>query len=369
MGNRNHIALHLTCMDSLKFGGIEKYLLSVARHLRSSGFKTILQYESLPFSETYLGEAQKVGLQVHVLPLNTNPIAALVKVLWLFYSYRPLYVHVHFPSGGTLYAVAIASLLYRDVKLLATIHSTYSRHTIQRRLRAYRCFTKICCVSRTIAESFISCGLREGVVSTKYLGIEPAPLDDLRRVELRHRLGIEVDAKIIGTVIFENPVKGGDILLEALKQLPERHSEVEVLIIGVDPQGSRLVELAKTLGIDQRIRWLGIVDNARQFLPALDIYVQPSRSEGLPLAVLEAMQAGLPVVASNVGGLVEAVVSGFSGFLTAPESGSELAAALTKLLDSASLSALMGERSRKMVEEKFSLECCTTALVREAYGA
>ena len=125
------------------------------------------------------------------------------------------------------------------------------------------------------------------------------------------------------------PVKDHATLLRALARLPA----ARVAIAGRGDQEEPLRRLAAELGLSDRVHLLGLRDDVETVFAAADVFVQPSLSEGLPLAVLEAMANGLPVVATRVGGIPEAVVDGKTGLLVPPGDPAALAAALAAVLD------------------------------------
>ncbi|MBK7947565.1 MAG: glycosyltransferase [Deltaproteobacteria bacterium] len=130
----------------------------------------------------------------------------------------------------------------------------------------------------------------------------------------------------------------------------------QVAIAGRGDEEPNLRRLAAELGIGSRVHLLGLRNDVDRLLEAADVFVQPSRSEGLPLAVLEAMAAGLPVVATRVGGMGEAVVDGETGMLVGAERPDELARALRSLLEDDALRRRMGIEARARAEAEFSVE-------------
>ena len=134
-----------------------------------------------------------------------------------------------------------------------------------------------------------------------------------------------------------------------------------VAIAGRGKQEEPLRRLAHELGFAERVHLLGLRDDVDTILTAADIFAQPSLSEGLPLAVLEAMSFGLPVIATRVGGIPEAVVDGETGYLVPPGDPETLAAALTRVIESADRGASMGSAGRERAAAEFSVERMTDA--------
>jgi glycosyltransferase involved in cell wall biosynthesis len=160
----------------------------------------------------------------------------------------------------------------------------------------------------------------------------------------------------IGTTARLDTQKGLDVLLRALPAVPDADLE----IVGDGRERDALVALARELGIEDRVRFAGWSDNARRWLGRWDVFVLPSRFEGLPLAILDAMFAELPVVASDVGSIAEAVAHGRTGLLVRPDDPDALAAALRRLLQDPPLARRLGEAGREVALARFA----TTAKAR-----
>lgn len=144
-----------------------------------------------------------------------------------------------------------------------------------------------------------------------------------------------------------NAQKGFDVLLQALQQL-HHEDGVRLLIVGGGEEHEALTRQSSALGLGEQVRITGWTDQVRDFLSRGDVFVLPSRSEGFPLAIVEAMLAGLPVVASEVGGVPEAVSDGESGLLVPKDDPERLATALQRLIDDPQLRVRMGRRGRNL---------------------
>ncbi|MBS1857966.1 MAG: glycosyltransferase family 4 protein [Acidobacteria bacterium] len=160
-------------------------------------------------------------------------------------------------------------------------------------------------------------------------------------------------ARICCVARFAAP-KDHTTLLEALAALRERAWSLE--LIGDGPLEDRARRLAARLGIAGRVTFRGYRSDPEAALAACQVFVLPTRSEAFPRSVLEAMRAGLPVVASNVGGVGEAVEDDVTGLLVAPGDPRSLASALDALLGDAELRARLGQAGRRAYEQRFTLE-------------
>jgi glycosyltransferase involved in cell wall biosynthesis len=187
----------------------------------------------------------------------------------------------------------------------------------------------------------------------------------------RATLGLRADALVLATVARFDPVKRLEVLLRALPLLVARVPEAQLLIVGDGPERNALEALAGTLGVGDRVVFAGAIPDASRALPVVDLYVTASRREGLPLAVLEAMACGLPVLATEAPGHVDAVVREVTGRLVPVDDAPGLAAAAGLLLRDPALRARMGRAGRERVEQRFAHDRMVeaiAALYREAAG-
>jgi glycosyltransferase involved in cell wall biosynthesis len=157
---------------------------------------------------------------------------------------------------------------------------------------------------------------------------------------------------VIGSVGRLDLMKAHDVLLRAIAQI----DGVQVIILGEGEQRAALEKLAAELGVSDRVELRGWVNNPRDYLPEFDVIAMPSRSEGFPLAIIEAMLAARPVVATRVGSIAEAVIDGETGFLVDKDDIAGLATVLHRLRDNPELRTRLGYRSREVAVAHFTVE-------------
>ena len=174
------------------------------------------------------------------------------------------------------------------------------------------------------------------------------------RWRTRKDLGIDSETCLIGTVGRLTPVKGIPYLLEAASVLLRQGAKVKILVVGEGSIRQDLMAQTRSLGITDRVVFLGHREDTDALLQALDIFVLPSLSEGVPMALLEAMAAARAVVASRVGGIPEIIEDGFEGHLVEPMDVKGLAERCRRLIESPDVARKMGEQGRKRVERDFS---------------
>jgi glycosyltransferase involved in cell wall biosynthesis len=166
----------------------------------------------------------------------------------------------------------------------------------------------------------------------------------------RSDLGIADDVKAIGVVAALRPEKAHDTFLQAAALVAGSVKNAHFLLVGDGPERDQLVQLTKKLRLTDRVHFLGRRDDVANILPLLDLTVLPSRAEAFPLAILESMAAGVPVVATDVGSVHDIVTEGETGILVQPENVEELARAMTTLLTQAELAHRMAEVARERVQ-------------------
>lgn len=187
-------------------------------------------------------------------------------------------------------------------------------------------------------------------------------------VDLRSRLDPSGSAWIIGSMGRLNFQKGYDVLLEAFARLASSRPNWILAVAGDGPLRNTLEDQARRLGVASRVHFVGLVDNAANFLAALNLYVQPSRFEGMPNATMEAMMAGLPVIATRVDGALDILEDGVTGVLTDMDRPDQLESALQRLAGDRDAAQELGRNARERMERDFSVETMVArydALYRE----
>jgi glycosyltransferase involved in cell wall biosynthesis len=162
---------------------------------------------------------------------------------------------------------------------------------------------------------------------------------------------------LVGAIGRLEPQKGYDVLVRALARV----EDATLVLVGDGGERAALEQLAARIGVADRVVWAGWSDEARTYLGTFDVFAFPSRFEGFPLAVLEALLARRAVVASDVGSTAEAVRDGETGLLVPPEDPAALAGAIEKLLADEPLRHRLGEQGRGLVLERFTAEHMTRA--------
>ena len=199
--------------------------------------------------------------------------------------------------------------------------------------------------------------LTDGRVKVVHNGVEiPELIDHNEKNRLRDELALPREARIIAAGGRLATQKGFGYLLDALAMVKIRNKDVFLILLGDGELRLTLEEQTDRLGLKDCVRFLGHRSDVPRILPAADIFILSSLYEGLPNIVMEAMAAGLPVIATAVGGVPELVEEGRTGILVKAENSKELSSAICKLLDDRDLLHSFGENGRRRVQDLFSIE-------------
>jgi glycosyltransferase involved in cell wall biosynthesis len=195
----------------------------------------------------------------------------------------------------------------------------------------------------------------------------PDPPPQQRSRDLRAELGIPPQTPLLGAVATLRPQKALDVLIRAVAALRPEFPTLQVLVAGGDAdhaERARLEQIAAEAGVLDAVRLLGERDDVPDLLEALDVAVLSSDFEGSPLSVMEYMEAGLPVVATRVGGVPDVVEDGVTGTLVEPQDSPALALAVAELLRDPVRARAMGEAGRERRRRLFSIAATTAAVER-----
>ncbi|AUX21589.1 glycogen synthase [Sorangium cellulosum] len=342
-------------VSSLKVGGAEQVVVDLATLQRAAGHDVVVIAISDDPDGPRAEQLRRRGVEVQLLPKRRGfDVSITARLVSRFAAWGTSLVHVH-NLQPLLYA-APAGWLHR-APVIHTRHGVVDDPRARPWLRhAAAAFVDAhVAVSRPTAEVMLS----EGQVTPPKLHVVTngvdlsrfAP-DPVARARVRAELGISQQAWVVGTVGRLAPVKDHALLLRAAaRALP---GDGRLLLVGDGPERAPLVALARELGLSERALFLGERHGVPRILAALDAFALSSLSEGLPLAVLEAMAAGLPVVATAVGGVPTAVTDGLTGFLVPSGDTEALEARLTHLRDDPALATRMGRNGRKVALQRYS---------------
>lgn len=341
----------LTLIDTLRTGGgAERIAATLASGLDPDRFDSWLCV-SRPSAGPLVDSVREAGVRVLALDRSSardvlawRPLAALLR------RERIHVLHAH-TFGSNVWGTVIGRLA--RVPVIVSHEHTWSyvgqpaRRLLDRHLIA-RGSTVFVAVSRADRAKMHEV---EGIspARTRFLpnGIPPVAAGDGAR--FRAALGIPPGAPLVGTVSVLRAQKALEVLIEAAGLLAPRHPDLRVVIAGTGPEESRLRALAE----GTPVVLAGHRRDVPDLLAALDVAVQSSDYEGSPLAVMEYMAAGVPVVATAVGGVPDLIDDGVHGLLVPPRDPGALAAGISRLLDDGALRAELGANGRERQRREF----------------
>jgi glycosyltransferase involved in cell wall biosynthesis len=352
-----------------RVGGYELATLALSRSLRGRGIPVLIVTTATRVQNTAEDEdIIRIEARGRRTLLHTLP-----RLLAFLARERSKYSIIHCPTFSHLSGLAVlAGRILRCPTLLRVATENDVREFAEGRHWKYRLFfwllrgaTSVIAPSAAIRDEL----LRAGFSSERVVCFANAvdvnrfrPVTAGEKAQAKSALGLARETAVIGTVARLVQRKGIDVLLRAFAMVRHRHP-VHLLVVGDGPLSEELRALARELEIEGSVSWLGFQADPVNWLQAMDVFAFPSRLEGVPNAVLEAMATGLPIVATNIGGVVDLLEEGRTGFLIPPEDSGALAAALDQLLSNAPLRADLGSNARSRAVEGFSLADSATRLV------
>jgi glycosyltransferase involved in cell wall biosynthesis len=301
--------------------------------------------------------AQKQNLPIHKLKFlkrGINPVfdlLALVELFFLIRKNKPDIAHLNSSKAGFLGSIA-GKLAGAKVIFTARGFVFNEPHTPLAKL-LFIVLEKFASLFRdqiiTVSKADETSALNHKLIDPKKITtIHNAvpPVNFTERIEARKRLGIPDDKFLIGTIANFYPTKGLDILIISAAKLPsEILNKIHFVIIGSGPKEQNLKLLTTTYNLQPLFSFTGQITNASTLLRAIDVFVLPSRKEGFPLVLLEAMQAGLPIIATDVGGNKEAL--GDSALLISPEKPQELQQAMVEIINNPERRLLLSQKAQE----------------------
>lgn len=339
MSSRSLRIIHTT--SSLKGGGMEHFVLRLAGAQRQLGHDAqILALQGGPLEE----HAARLGIPTTVLG-GASTGSRVLRGAAVLGRLRPGVMHSHNPTSlqyGVLgKLVSGARLVFTDHRGIVRVPSTIE----------WLLTDAVVAVSRDTARQSSANGVVD--ITVIYNGVDP-PAPKRTRAEVRADLGLGEGPVALHVANFL-PVKGHDILMRALAKVKERGVRLTVVTAGDGNERPAIEAQARALGLGpEHVRFLGFRSDVPDLLAAADFFVLPSRMEGLPLAVLEAMSHGLPIVTTRIGGNPEVVTDGEHGLLVPVEDPDALADAMARFAGDPELRHKLGEAGRLRVQSQFS---------------
>lgn len=339
-------------IDSLTAAGTERHLLRLVAGLEQRGRWDISVY-CLSRSGSFIPAMEQLGVDVagRPEPMRWSPgplFSRFIDLYRYFRRERPVIAHCYLTASGVLGAAA--------ARLAGVPHVVTTRRTVYaytgRKLLVHRIAmaitSRLSDVVVCVCEAAREQGIRDGTPPEKLVTV----YNSIPALEFPPRRGRFAGRPVVGTLGALHRRKGHVYLIEAMPEVAAALPDVQVVIAGIGGMQSTLERRIAELGIESRVQLVG-EEEAEGFLAELDMFVFPSTFEGMPNAVMEAMLAGLPVIATRVGGIPEIVRDGESGILVEPCSPAELAAAIIRLWNDAAARRRYAAAGRQSIAQRF----------------
>jgi glycosyltransferase involved in cell wall biosynthesis len=351
-------------VNSLRPAGAEQFVVNMLRYHDRSRYFPVCICSRAPLGSHLEAAVEQMGVPLYFLEVTEKRLHWVQdpKLDALFKKYRPTIVHTHL--GGIVYAFVL-TMKYRTPVRVHTLHSVAAHEMGMGPSRRVRLLA-----FRFRVGSFVPVAIAEEVARTfETLYNYPNPIlipngvsidafSPDREVRQRVRRELEVEPQ---TLVFVHvgrfaAVKNHEMLVAAFAQLVgQQPLPTELWLVGDGELREAVQHQVRALGIESRVRFLGVRSDIPDLLRAADVFVFPSRWEGNPLSVMEAMATGLPVIATAVGGVPELVEDGVSGILIPNEDRDALVAAMQRMVEQPDLRVQMGQAARCRAVERFDI--------------
>jgi glycosyltransferase involved in cell wall biosynthesis len=345
----------LEIIGDSSLAGAPRHLLSILENLDRDNFEVYSICPPGPLAGEIRDIRRKVEVEVIAMKSRSD-LVAIEKIRKYIKHIKPDVIHIHGTRAGSLGRLASIGLgkpviytehLWTKDFNLDNSFLNYIHHMAGWFLDLFT--TLNLAVSESVKEFMIHSHISYAdKIEVVYNGIEPT----------KSKADIFVDHKefklgTIGTLI---PVKGIQYLIQALPIVRREFPEVKLEIIGEGPYKKSLVKEVKRRKLEKYVIFSGFQAEIEKSLMGMDMYIQPSISESFGLAIVQAMSVGLPIVATNAGGIPEVISDGKTGLLVAPGKPKELATAIIKILRDRTLAHYLGDNARKESVVRFNLK-------------
>lgn len=352
----------LQLLVTTAIGGGPKQVYDLVRYLPRGEFEVVV---AAPRDGIFFKRFQELGVRVEELPLRRLGPRHLFSTIRLIRALGIHVVHTH-GKGPGLYGRLAA--WWTGVPAVHTFHGIHYRGYSPLNQVLYlameRVLSRLTHTVINVSASQEAEGLALGLFrpSQSALVVNGINFDELDRTIAtvpigRASLGLGADDLVLGCVTRFDPIKRVETLLQALKLLAARIIPgVTLLLVGGGGEEERIRRLVAEMGLGKNVIFTGLIENPVRVYPSLNVYVATSLKEGLPLSLVEAMGAGLPVVATDVPGHRDVVVHGETGLLVPPEDPAALADAVSSLLGDRERRRRTAEAARQRALKEFSIQ-------------
>lgn len=348
------------------FGGAERVVLSLIKNVNSGLFDLvpIIFTRASQRDNIFFKELNKTGRKYHTIFVDNhkikylNPVANIIEAYKLLKKNEFDLVHTHGYRADIL-GIILSKLT--GLPVVSTCHGFISNDLNLKLYNKLDCFllryaNRIMAVSDGIKNDLIKSGISDKRIAMIQNAVEQNGEKELfsrNRKAKRQLLNIHEKEFVAGYIGRLSEEKGVKYLIEACTLLAKSGAPVKILIIGDGPQRKELEELVENSGNEGSIMFTGFQNDIENWLPAMDVFVLPSLTEGTPMSMLEAMAGGIPVVASSVGGVPQVIDSDKGGILVTPGKPEEIKNAIRILYKNETLRNCVSQEAQKTIKLKY----------------
>jgi len=351
----------------LNIGGVSSYTLNLAHGLKKMGIPVWIASSGGELVEKLKREGIphiKINVKTK-FEFNPKLITTFFKLRFFIKKNGITIIHAQ-----TRVTQVLGNLLALStgVGYLSTCHGFFKTKRLSR--RAFPSWGRnVIAISDAVKDHLVEdFHVKEENVSLIYTGVDcgefSRDMDEDEKGAIRHNLGFVDKTPIVGSVSRFSPVKGLRYLLLAMKDILKDIPEAHLLLVGEGPSKQYLMNLAKNLGIEKNVFFAESTTKTQRFLSIIDVFVFYSLEEGLGLSLLEAMAAGKPCVASNVGGVSSVIEDNVTGVLVPPKDTHALKEAIIKVIRNKNLRRSIAKKGKLLAKDKFSID----RMIREVIG-
>ncbi len=327
-------------------------VLYLAQGLEERGVRSVLM---APRGSEIAAAARQRWLRVEEFPFRgeADP-TALARMAWRFSRRDVEIVHLHSRRGADTLGGLAGTVARAPLILTRRVDNPEAAWAVPAKYALYR---RVIAISGAIRDVLIGQGVAPERISLVHSAVDAAGwLDPCSRTELHREFELPSGGAAGAMVAQFVPRKGHWVLIHALAILKSRGCKAAVVLFGRGPMRETVAAQARSLGVEEMIRFAGYRTDLHRWLGAFDFCVHPALMEGLGVAALQAGAAGLPVVGARAGGIPEVVADGETGILTPPEDAGALATAMAQLINDPGAARKMGKRARDRIESRFSVD-------------
>jgi len=348
------------------FGGVEKHVFSLARY-----FKTIGHNPVLVFRDKYLVErAWGDGLEAYYVRKRFKlDVLFLWNLSKLLRKISPDIVHSHGILSDFCAALLLPRISGKSIRHVITIHSLpwigfglgKPRAFVYKKMHEFsiRRSSAVVVVSKWLEKEISNRDLTGRKTSVVYNGVDWQRFDSFYSLRMERKKRKRDNKILIGFAGRLSREKGVDYLVRSLSVIVKKHlipMEIQGIVAGDGEERKSLERLIATSNLSGKVKLIGFQEAIEKFLINLDIFVLPSIIEGFPMILLEVGAMGIPVVATEVGGIPELIRNGKEGLLVPPRAVEDMANAIARLANSPALQREMAEHLRSRISKNFTLE-------------